>query len=453
MTEKDNIVMVSWDSVRSDHLPTYGYERNTTPFVAEHADDALVFENTHASAVGTPASFTGVFSGEHASGSMLSPDPGHWKRANADRDLLSEYLQNEGYYTGAFHQNALMSHHFGWDRGWDVYEDHLWTEGDEGEALTDDANWRGRLFEFLQERDMATFATHLKKMLSGESPATWEAMWPDIEAFVEDAPEPWFLWVLLIDTHHPYYPPRSAQEWPQPGVRSTYAWNYAMRRHRDLVGERRDGIVNAYDNTLRYADQFVERLTGKLEEEGYGDAPFVFHSDHGDEFGEHVNYGHRPTMYDTVTRVPLMMWNVGETGRREGPHTLLDLGNAVLDIAGSDARLGQGRSLLDADDERERVVVQNLLNEYGKAAAVVDEEWKVLYHPHGDWGQGRDIEGYEAYRVSDVLERDDRLGEEPEASRELLETVLSEDAAEIDAGDEGIDADVQERLSELGYVE
>lgn len=464
MTDRPNIVMVSWDSVRADHMPFHGYGRNTCPFVNAkiEADEALVFENAQVSAVGTPASFSGVFTGRHASGTMESPNPNHWRSSLEGKRLLPEALQDAGYYTGGFHFNALMSSGFGWNRGWDVYEDHLWdgqseagpSDGDDGDA---DGGVKQRLYDFLQRRDMANFVMHAKKMAAGEMPEAWESMWDDIAAFVEDAPEPWFLWVLLIDTHHPYYAPESAHRWPQPGIRSTYAFNYLMRRHRNVVGERRQSIINAYDNTMLYADDFVERLSETLAAEGYADAPFIFHSDHGDEMGEHANYGHRPLMYDTVTRVPLVMWNVGRTGTRDGPHSLLDLGNAVLELADSDERLGEGRSLLSETDARDAVTIQNLLtDELGRTAAAVGPEWKVLYHPEGEWGHGLDFQtdSWEAYRHGDdPMEQTNRWGDHPAELEDRLREQLETDPGTTDDDDEDLDSQTEERLRELGYIE
>jgi arylsulfatase len=293
-------------------------------------------------------------------------------------------------------------------------------------------------------------------MVEGKPPVKWEAMWDEVSEFVETAPEPWFLWVLLIDTHHPYYAPREYQKWDQPGIRSTYAYNYVMRRYRRMVGERRQSIVNAYDNTMRYADEFVKRLWEKLEAEGHGDQPFIFHSDHGDEFGEHANYGHRPLMYDSVTRVPLTMWNVGETGRVEGPNTLLDLGNTVLDLADSDVRMGTGASLLgDERIDRDAVTVQNLLGDIGRTAAAVSKDWKVLFHPEGDWGAKEfEEDSWEAYRVAgDSLEKKDRWGDHPEWLEERLRDQLATEPGKVTEGDAEMSGEVQERLSELGYLE
>lgn len=451
MSDTQNIVLVSWDSVRADHLSLYGYDRETTPTLTALAEDGLVFDDPQVPAVGTPASFTGMFTGEHASGSMEFPNPEHWREANADRTFLTEHLQDEGYYTGGFHFNALVSSSFGWDRGWDVYGDHMWDESD-----SIDSGWKQHVYEALQKVGKANFVVDLKRMAEGGTPPDWEALWDDIESFVRDAPEPFFLWVLLIDTHHPYYPPPAHQEWDQPGIRSTYAWNYLMRRHRSLVGERREGIVNAYDNTIRYADAFLDRLLGTLDEEGYGDAPLIVHSDHGDEFGEHANYGHRPLMYDTVTRVPLVMHNVGETGTVEGPTSLLDLASTILDLAGSAERPGGRPSLLgDERADRASVTVQNVMEDGKRMAAAVGDEWKVLYHPAGNWG-AKDFpeESWEAYyRPDDPMERENRWGDHPDDLEDALREQLDTELSRVSTGDDELDDATEERLRELGYIE
>ncbi|SDY34658.1 Arylsulfatase A [Halobellus clavatus] len=392
-----------------------------------------------------------MFSGKHATGSMEYPNPEHWRTANEGRTLLPELLQKEGYHTGGFHFNALVSSSFGWNRGWDIYEDHLWDSDDSTES-----GLKKRVYDLLQRFDLANFVVDLKRTAVGATPPHWEQMWNDIAAFIENAPEPFFLWVLLIDTHHPWYAPPEHHHWDQPGIRETYAWNYAMRRYRDLVGERRPAIVNAYDNTIRYADVFLDRLTKKLEVEGYGRSPLIIHSDHGDELGEHANYGHRPLMYDTVTRVPLVMTNVGETGHIDGPTSLLDLGSTILDLADTDHRPGNRSSLLDGErTDRDYVTVQNVMKDGDRMAAVVGEEWKVLYHPEGNWGaKPFPEESWEAYyRTEDPMEREDRWGEHPTELEDQLIELLNEEVHNVESGSEKVDEHTEERLRELGYIE
>jgi arylsulfatase A-like enzyme len=328
----------------------------------------------------------------------------------------------------------------------------MWDEDD-----STDSGWKKNVYNALQKVDMANFVVDLKRMAGGKKPPHWEKMWDDIAEFVEEAPEPFFLWVLLIDTHHPYYAPPEYHEWNQLGIRSTYALNYAMRRHRRLVGERRQSIVNAYDNTIRYADAFVDQLREKLDEEGHGEEPLIVHSDHGDEFGEHADYGHRPLMYDTVTRVPLVMENVDETGHINGPTSLLDLGSTILDLAGSDKRPGGRPSLLgNKRVDRDAVTVQNVMEDGDRMAAAVGEEWKVLYHPEGDWGAKEfSEESWEAYyRPDDAMEQDNRWGEHPVELEEVLIEQLDEELRAVESGDENnLDEDTEERLRELGYIE
>ena len=455
MSSRPNISLVTWDSVRADHLPIYGYGRETTPTLSAMAEDGLVFEDAQAPAVGTPASFAGMFSGRHTAGSMEHLHPNHWQQATEDIRLLPEALQDVGYYTGGFHFNALMSSQFGWRRGWDVYEDHMWTESaDEGI----ESDCKKRAFELLQQADLANFVVDGKRMLQGRPPVRWEAMWADIEGFLRSAPEPFFLWVLLIDTHHPYYAPKEYHEWNQPGVRRTYALNYLMRRYRGMIGERRPSIVNAYDNTIRYADEFLSKLRATLAAEGYANDPIIVHGDHGDELGEHANYGHRPLMYDTVTRVPLVMENVGETGRVSGPTSLLDLGSTVIALAGADERLGTRPSLLRNErQDRDYVTVQNVMDDGRRMAAVVGPDWKTLYHPAGDWGaKSFPEESWEAYdRLSDPMERKNRWGDHPiDLEGVLREHLVDRNGGVESAGSEGdLDDETERRLRELGYID
>jgi arylsulfatase len=456
MSERSNIVLVSWDSVRADHIPIYGYERNTTPTLNSIAENGVVFEDVQIPAVGTPASFTGMFTGEHTTGSMEHLKPEHWKQANQERTFLTEHLQEAGYHTGGFHFNALVSSSFGWDRGWDIYNDRMWTDTDDDGVRS---GWKQLAHEGLKRTNLANLAVDAKRIIEGVPPARWESLWDDVAQFIESAPEPFFLWVLLLDTHHPYYAPEEYHEWPQPGLRTTYALNYLMHDYPNLVGERRPSVVNAYDNTIRYADAFVDRLRGTLDDSGYGSDPLIIHSDHGDEFGEHGNYGHRPQMYDTVTRVPLVMENVGETGRVNGPTSLLDLASTILDLADVEERPGDRPSLLEDERvDREYVTVQNVMEDGGRIAAVVGPEWKVLYYPAGDWGIGSfSEERWEAYhRESDPLEQNNRWGEHPEelesALIDLLETEAPTESPEAE-GDGEMTVETEKRLRELGYIE
>lgn len=453
--DQPNIALISWDSVRADHLPVYGYDRMTTPTLADWASRGLVFDDVHVSGVGTPTSFSGAFTGEHAHGVQTNITPAHWREANAERRLLSEALQDAGYHTGAVHANALMSRYYGWDRGWDVHKDSLWTEAGDSER---ERRWnrikKTTILPALRQAGVAGTAIHIRNIaLKRASYANWESLWPDIKSFVSDAPEPWFLWVLLVDTHHPWFPPETYRRWDQPGFRKTHALNYAMRRWPDRVGVRNPKIVNAYDNELRHADAFLARFERLLRRTGSEGVPVIVHSDHGDELGEHGDYGHAPAMWDTVTRVPLIMWNVGEVGRVSGPHTLLDLGSTVLQLAGADERLGGRPGLLgDERVDREHVFVENrTVDGDARRAVVAADGWKAVHIPDGTKRHHR-----EAYhRPTDPREQVDRVEEVPVEHLDALDQFEQDRTGsrvlESDA-DEPLSPEAHDRLAELGYL-
>jgi arylsulfatase len=446
--------MMSWDSVRADHMPFHGYDRDTAPALGRMADDGLVFERAYVSGVGTPTSFSGVLTGEHAHGAQTNITPAHWRESNEGRRMLQEALQDAGYHTGGFHANALMSRFYGWDRGWDEFEDHLWTETENSGSPNDDSTiwdglregspWtalkKGVLHPILQDLNVASEAIHAKNLVLGKKAyAPWESLWPGVERFVRGAPEPWFLWVLLVDTHHPWCAPVEFREWDQPGLRTMHAYNYAMRRFPRRMGSRNQSIVNAYDNELRHADAFLEKLDLTLAKEGY-DPAFIMMSDHGDELGEHGDYGHAPAMWDTVARVPLVMRNVGEAGRKPGPWSLLDLGSTVLDIAGSDERLGGRESMLGRESDGQAHIENRTMRGDALRATVVGQN-KLVDLP------GRRLEYYDL--ADDPFEQEPR---EPGDAlvREHLRASRPGPSSMAGSGG-GVSDEVNERLANLGY--
>lgn len=464
MSDRQNIVLVTWDSARADHMPMYGYDRETTPHLNSIAsgDDAAVFEDVHVPGVGTPTSFTGMFTGEHADATQMCIDPDHWIDANKDRRFLQEALQDAGYYTGGIHANALLSRFYGWDRGWDVFEDNMagTTDGEDGMSARydidiGDSEWwartkKTRILPLLRRFGLAGTAINAKNILSGSAGyAPWETLWDDVESFVRNAPEPWFLWVLLVDTHHAWVAPPEYREWPHWGPRATLAENYVMRRWPGVIGERHTDIVNAYDNELRHADAFLKKLDSLLAETDNADSPLIVTSDHGDELGEHHDYGHHPAMYDTVTRVPLVMRNVGESGRVAGPHSLTHLASTILDLAGSDERLGARPSLLDEDCDPSRVYIENLMPDGQYGAIASDDGWKLIHNPDGS------LEAYQ--RSSDAHEQKDRTPHHPEILEAALADCLKVDERESSiatrAHSDDAAEDVQEHLASLGYIE
>lgn len=451
-----NIALVSWDSVRADHLSLFGYSRETTPYLNKMESDCLVFEKAFAPGVGTTSSFGGSFTGDYINATKSEKDPAFWRRVLSKQQYLAEVLQEEGYYTGAVHSNALLSDEYGWGRGFDEFNSSKWTKVDDDAAGNGRSGWgafkKDTLLPLIQRLGIAGEVIHARNIIL-KTPAytPWEDLWSDIKEFVENAPEPWFLFVLLVDTHHPWYAPPEYHEWSQPGFRRAHFLSYVMRYHHEWLGERRQSIVNAYDNELRHADAFLEAFDGLLEDTGNEDAALIVHSDHGDGLGEHGRYGHDSKMYDSVVHVPLLMRNVGEVGRVSTPVSNVALGDTILDIAGSDRQLGDRQSLL-SDRNDQPVIAENFIDGGEMMAAAVDDTWKVLYQPDTGW---------EAYhRATDRFEQDNRWGEHPESMEEQVRDHMKRrlkyhpenSAAPEESGDDEL-KEIREQLTNLGYID
>ena len=326
---KRSIVLVTLDALRADHCGYVGYDRPTTPTIDRLASDGLAFETAVAPGTNTPSSMTGTFTGQHASQDVAFAPAEDWRRDLRRRSTLAQRLSRRGYSTGAVHPQVHASRHFGFDSGFDHFEDFL---PGRGERSVQNALLR-RMFA---GSDLFSALRNVRNVLARDEALTpWEAYYDDVLGWATDQDEPFFLWTLLPDTHFPYLPPADYRRWSS--RRSMYRANYDCYRHigdTDVdLGERaRRRIVDTYDDTIRYSDAFVRRLREDLLDRGI-DPVFVVHADHGEAFGEHGTYGHLAYPYEEVTHVPLVVHGAGETGRVERPFSLLDLADLLVAVA------------------------------------------------------------------------------------------------------------------------
>jgi len=326
---KRSIVLVTLDALRADHCGYTGYDRPTTPTIDRLASDGLAFETAVAPGTNTPSSMTAIFTGQHAGQDVAFAPAEDWRRDLSRRTTLAQRLSRRGYSTGAVHPQVHASRYFGFDNGFDHFEDFL---PGRGERSVQNALLR-RMFA---GSDLFSTLRNVRNVLAREEALTpWEAYYDDVLGWATAQAEPFFLWTLLPDTHFPYLPPADYRRWSS--RTDMYRANYDCYRHigdTDVdLGERaRRRIVDTYDDTIRYSDAFVRRLREDLRERGI-DPVFVVHADHGEAFGEHGTYGHLAYPYEEVTHVPLVVHGAGETGRVERPFSLLDLADLLVAVA------------------------------------------------------------------------------------------------------------------------
>ncbi len=247
--ERPNIVVIVTESTRADHLPCYGYQRNTTPHICQLAEDSVLFENAYSQGSWTLLSVPQLLTGypPNSVGRKYGAN-GRWNHfLNSSILTYPEHMQTVGYTTLATNTSHLI-------------DQNLYT----GMNITD--------------RPLSLFS--------------------------EDSPS--FAWVWNQTPHWPYRPPRSYRKWG--GTNRTVEWKNARQTLANLP---QDLLADLYDADLRYTDEGIGKTLRRLKEKGnYNETLIIYTSDHGELLGKRGLYGHvvnldRP--YRETVHVPLLI--------------------------------------------------------------------------------------------------------------------------------------------------
>ena len=272
---RHSIVLIDLSSVRADRLGAYGYGRPTSPRFDALASEALRFEWAFASSPdGVPAQGS-ILTGRYPAGNGQLSESG---TLSADVETLAEVLRGAGYRTAAFVDGGYLSSGFGFDQGFEVYEDG-----------------RGKGFAEAAAKAGAWVEQH--RSARGD--------------------DPFLLLVHGSDALPPFAPPATAREQLPTEVAPATAGFEPTARALASLGGSLGGEAPAsrnlayaaalYDAELRGLDDTLGALLDRLRSLGALDtATVVVISDHGQELGEHgatLNRG----VYATTTRVPFLL--------------------------------------------------------------------------------------------------------------------------------------------------
>jgi len=498
-TDGDNVLFVVLDTVRKDRLTVYDDARETTPHLAEFAEEAAVFDGAVAPAPWTlpvhASMFTGLYPSEHEA---TQEDP-YLEGATT----LAESLSAAGYATACYSSNAWITSYTNLTAGFSDHDNFfqilpsellsgplasLWKTMNDNDTLRGVADRMVQLGNKIHE--------HLAEGGGGDT-KTPQVIDKTID-FVDESDD-FFAFINLMDAHLPYHPPEEYAERFAPGVDSTEVCQNSKEFNcgaRDIDDEEWADIKGLYDAELAHMDAQLDRLFSHLKETGqWEETTVVVCADHGELFGEHDFYGHEFGIYDPLVNVPLMVKHADiESGRDEETTVeLVDLYHTILDAAGAEGRgepLQSARSLLSADyrdfageemgdvprgevgfvEYHQPVVELRQLEGKASSAGIELDEQSRFY---SRMGAARTVsEKYihctripdEAYHVgTDLGETENLVGtdEEPEQlKRALFDFVDSVEATWPDEAD-GADGDVlsemddetKDRLQDLGYID
>ena len=396
-----NVVVITIDTLRPDHLGCYGYKQIHTPNIDALAADGTRFDHAYTSVPVTLPSHTTIFTGTYPIYSGMHDFAAN--KLSPTQATLASVLKDHGYVTGAVVASAVLDSRFGLNHGFDFYYDHF-------------------DFNRLDESNMDEM----------ERPGNLVAD-VTLDWLGKNYQKKFFLWMHLYDPHYPYGPP------------APYSEQYKDR---------------PYDGEIAFADAQVGRLIRFLKEKGlYQNTLIVLSGDHGESLGEHGEKTHGFFIYNSTLHVPLMIHLPGQASRVKSVPDLVNLADVMPTILASlklDAPAQvQGRSLVPL------LSPQNAL----KPAALYAETFLPRLHFNWSELRSVETANYhfidapkpELYDLAKDPGETQNLYAQKKAVSEEMRAQLAGLIKAYGAGEElaqktGLDPALMERLKSLGYA-
>jgi len=294
-----NIILITIDTLRADHLHCYEYKYKTSPNIDAFAKKSIFFDYAYCPIPKTSASFASMMTGLHPFIHKTKPNQGHLKK---EYITLAEALKLKGYYNVAIVDNANLSKKFYFNQGFDDYV-QVWDKIRKKEEST----------PFITK----SVISFLEKKTKG----------------------PFFLWANYIETHTPYMPPKEFIE-SRPKGR-----DINKVEHKIVVGMKKyikqnpdEGYyISLYDGAVKYVDYEIGKIIDVIFKKGLDkNSIIIITADHGEDLGEYNFYfDHGPLTFNAASRVPLIVSIPGLNKRRiKYPVSIMDIYPTILNIAG-----------------------------------------------------------------------------------------------------------------------
>jgi arylsulfatase A-like enzyme/Flp pilus assembly protein TadD len=396
-----NLLVVTLDTLRADHVGSYGYVPARTKRFDDLAARGLRFARAATVVPLTLPAHSSLFTGTFPARHGVRDNGGYY--LGPDQETLAEVLRSRGYRTGGFVSAFVLDSRWGINQGFERYFDDFDLSRFEQQAGMD----------AIQRPGHETVDEALRWL--GEEPR-----------------KPFFLWVHLYDPHTPYAAPRE----------------YARQFPRTLHG--------AYDAEIAYADTQLGRLLDALQGQGrLGRTVVAVLGDHGEMLGEHGEATHGFFVYDAAVRIPAVVVAPGLAPRVVTDQVrIVDVMPTLLELLGVPCpKEVQGTSLLPlARGERLDLLA---LSEswfprfhYGwsELQAIQDERFKLIRAPRREL---YDLER-DPLETADLAASDPRRVETLE--RALEEMITASGGGGMPKVPEAVDSETAERLEALGYV-
>ncbi len=365
-----NLILVSVDTLRPDHMGTYGYIKNTTPNIDRWAKDATVFTNAYTVVPVTYPSFIALLGGLSPFSTRISNNRiAEYEKIppiSSNTRTLPKILKENGFITAAFNSNPHIS----------SYYTNIGEGFDEYYLLSTDEN-----------KDYDSFIIKTTKYIEKNKNNN-----------------KFFLWIHLLNPHWPYRPPREYR------CESSKSCDFLKNlnddemevlesRRKKLSGWGADGDAtptkeeselygNLYDGEIKYADSLIKKVLETIQQTGLDKKSLVvFYGDHGESFDHNYFFAHGAHLYNSSIKIPLIIKApLGiKRDKINSPIQNTDIFPTILDLLSipSNAYEIDGKSFASLVYNKEAVSKEKkfiyVVNQDWSKFAVLDGDYKYIF--------------------------------------------------------------------------
>jgi len=372
-----NIILISIDALRADHMGVYGYKKDTTPNIDKWAKDATVFTNASTVVPITYPSFVALMTGQSPFTTRIANNPllsslkpwEPWVDALPLSDsikTLPKILKEEGYFNAAFVTTVVLDNRSNINKGFDHYVNIDWEKETSKEFVNTALN-------YLEKNKN-------KKM---------------------------FFWIHLIDPHSPYTPPEDLKCKFNPkycNLKETYQsleaerYSYVQQfakvcnSYKKIPQDKKEIFKMLYDGEIAFSDSLVKNILDKLSETGLDkNSIIILYGDHGEGFDHSLYFDHGSNVYQSNVRIPLIIkYPLIKTANARVNKLIqnIDVFPTLLDLLGistkykvdgksfSDVFYGDIFSIFNFDKRKNAYSTASSMNVF----SVVNDHYKYIYN-------------------------------------------------------------------------
>ena len=432
-----NIVLITIDTLRADHLSCYGYERKTSPNIDKIAQNGFIFKNAMAPSSWTAPSVaslcTSLYPISHGMVHGIADTINNQEILSENITTLAELVKAYGYCTFGVVSNSHLDKKFGFGKGFDYF----------------------KCLPFL--------------------PASYVHETIDSWADTIKKSKKYFLWVHYFDPHWPYWPYQPRESWLDKYLAEMQ--DRDMDYKRSLIKKILSGKHHAiaplltqnhpmalfllkalYDSEINHVDSYVGTLIEKFNLDT--NTLIIITSDHGDEFLEHGNIGHGKNLYRETIRIPLIIKLPERTSGKitEQPVNLVDIMPSILYILGITPPEHSAGSSVFTRNELKKFSLREEKSPHTFAEldlknslkTIITPEWKYIYDYHNKTEQLYNL-------TTDPFEQKDMSNNTSTVTRKLREQLFNWVSHSIKypptIQPSQLSPEEKEKLEELGYIQ